>query len=179
MLIGSKDEESLKRKEDPSQRSSSFAEEWIKIDSQLQDCIQFYYELKSEVNGVMQTSFIDLIVRLFLYRVYANDKCSKILTAEKLLGIAFKIIEALKNPDNPLVIVGCKGYDSDQYMIERQQAQSIPIEILEQYYYMHRGMLMISFNRDQNKEAKESFIKALNIGPQYDIRIRKACVEEL
>ena len=64
-------------------------------------------------------------------------------------------------------------------MIERQQAQSIPIEILEQYYYMHRGMLMISFNRDQNKEAKESFIKALNIGPQYDIRIRKACVEEL
>jgi hypothetical protein len=44
---------------------------------------------------------------------------------------------------------------------------------------MHRGLLMISFNRDQNKEAKESFIKALNIGPKYDIRIRKACVENL
>ena len=38
---------------------------------------------------------------------------------------------------------------------------------------------MISFGGDQNKEAKESFVQALNVGPKYDVRIRKACVEEL
>jgi hypothetical protein len=38
---------------------------------------------------------------------------------------------------------------------------------------------MISFNRDENREAKDSFINALNIGPRYDIRIKKTCVEQL
>lgn len=55
----------------------------------------------------------------------------------------------------------------------------IPLAILEQKYYMHKGLLMISFNRDQNREAKESFIRALNIKPIYDIRIKKTCVEQL
>jgi hypothetical protein len=38
---------------------------------------------------------------------------------------------------------------------------------------------MISFNRDKNREAKNSFIQALNIKPIYDVRIKKAAVEQL
>jgi|LakMenEpi03Aug12_release.lakeMendotaPanAssembly.Ray.scaffolds.fasta_scaffold4749056_1 hypothetical protein len=38
---------------------------------------------------------------------------------------------------------------------------------------------MISFNRDKNREAKNSFITALNIKPIYDVRIKKAAVEQL
>lgn len=64
-------------------------------------------------------------------------------------------------------------------MNDRQEAPVIPLEILEQKYFMHKGLLMISFNRDQNREAKDSFIKALNIKPYYDIRIKKFCVEQL
>lgn len=64
-------------------------------------------------------------------------------------------------------------------MQDRQEAPVIPLEILEQKYFMHKGLLMISFNRDQNREAKDSFIKALNIKPIYDARIKKFCVEQL
>lgn len=139
------------------------------------------------MNGVWQSTFIDLIIRLTLCRVYANNQSSKILTAEKLLGFAHKIIQALKDEENPLVIVGSKTETLDrkrreQYeslLKQRQEAPVIPLEILEQKYYFHKGLLMISFNRDQNREAKDSFIKALNIKPIYDVRIKKAAVEQL
>jgi hypothetical protein len=59
------------------------------------------------VNGEQQSTFIDIIVKLTLCRVYANNQSSKILTAEKLLGFANKMIEALKDKKSPLIIVGC------------------------------------------------------------------------
>ncbi len=119
------DEESLLRPDD--QRNSSLAEKWINVDSMLQQAISNYYELKSEVNGTSMTTFIDLILRLTLCRVYANNQSSKILTAEKLLGFAEKIIQALKDEKNPLVIVGSKtdivdrkrSYQFDQLLKQR------------------------------------------------------------
>lgn len=47
-LLGKKDEESLMRPED--QRNSSVADQWIKVDWELQNAIKDYYSLKSEVN---------------------------------------------------------------------------------------------------------------------------------
>lgn len=95
------------------------------------------------------------------------------MTAEKLLGFAKKLIKSIKN--GTVIIVGANG----QQLKDRQEAPVIPLEILEQKYYMHKGLLMISFNRDQNQKAKQSFIKALNIKPIYDIRVKKTCVEQL
>jgi len=66
-----------------------------------------------------------LILRLTLCRVYANNQSSKILTAEKLLGFAEKIIQALKDENNPLVIVGSK---TEFYDRKRR----------EQYEFLHK-----------------------------------------
>lgn len=48
-LRGNADEESLLRPQDF--RSSSTADQWIKLDSELGQATAYYKELKSEVNG--------------------------------------------------------------------------------------------------------------------------------
>ena len=171
LRLGKQDEES----QDGSHKTP--AEKWNDIDAALNKAIYDYHDLKTEINGQEQSTFLDLIIRLTLCRVYANNQSSKILTAEKLLGLAYGLIERLKKKGSPLDIAD--KAQQVQFLKDRQEAPIIPIEILEQKFYMHKGLLMISFNRDQNRDAKDSFIMALNIKPIYDIRIKKFCVEQL
>ena len=84
--------------------------------------------------------------------------------------MAEDLIKKIKDKDYPLTIV------SDKKPI-RESAFSIPIDILEQKLRLHQGLLMLSFNKPI--EARDCFITCLNIGHDYDVRVRKECVEQL
>ena len=85
--------------------------------------------------------------------------------------MAEDLVDKVKDPDHPLVIVE----DDDEN--QRAGAEVIPIEILEQKLILTRGLVCIEFH--MKREAKHHFIDCLNSGHQYDVRVRKECVEQL
>ena len=143
---------------------------WSYVDSCFSRAIHNYQQITEEVAGYKQPVFIDLIIKLTIARAYANKQTNRILTAAKILAVAEGLINKVKDEDCPLSIV------SDALAI-RESAFEVPIEILEQKLLLHRGLLMLSFNKPF--DARQCFIDCLNVGPNYDVRIRKECVEQL
>ena len=63
-----------------------------------------------------------------------------------------------------------KGKDNKVF---REGAFAIPIDILEQKLRLHKGLIMVS--QREHRQAKESFVKCINTGKQYDPRIKREC----
>ena len=92
-----------------------------------------------------------------------NNK--KILTAEKILEIARVMIKYLDKGSTKLITEGREG------------APVIPLDVLKQKYLLHKGMLLVNLNKDQ--DGARCFTHCLRTGAQYDVRVRKECAEQL
>ena len=82
-----------------------------------------------ELNGFKQTIFLDHIIRLTLCRAHANSQAKRFITADKLLGLAEKMILMVKQGDPFAKLIG----EDKNNILEiklRQEAPLIPIEIL-------------------------------------------------
>lgn len=55
----------------------------------------------------------------------------------------------------------------------REGAFAIPIDILEQKLLLHKGLIMKSQGEDE--QAKKYFVACINLGREYDPRIRQEC----
>ena len=143
---------------------------WNYVDENLQQAIRNYTDIKKKSkNGKGQPVFMDLIIKLTICRAYTNKAINRYVTAQKILKVAEDLVEKVKDPDHPLVIVE----DDDEN--QRAGAEVIPIEILEQKLILTRGLVCVEFH--MKNEAKRHFMNCLNSGHQYDVRVRKECVE--
>lgn len=94
-----------------------------------------------EIDGVQCIVFLDLIIRLTMCRAYAAQLTRKLITSERLLGLAHDMVLRIK--DGSACLVG--QADSDKHL--RQEASVIPLDILEQKLYFKQGVLQIMMNR--------------------------------
>jgi hypothetical protein len=62
--------------------------------------------LTIEINGLKQTIFLDHIIRLTLCRAHANSQAKRFITADKLLGLAEKMINMVKSGDPFAKLIG-------------------------------------------------------------------------
>ena len=115
---------------------------WQVVDYELRQALERYsairVEVDSEGSGKKQPLFIDLMIKITVCRAYANLNNKKILTAEKILESARTLINFIESGKIKIILQG------------REDAPVIPIEILKQKYLLHKGLLMIALNKDQD-----------------------------
>ena len=98
-------------------------------------------------------------------RAFANLNNKKILTAEKILESTRWVLNSVEKGKIKMISEGREG------------APMIPLEILKQKYLLHKGLLLINLNKDQ--DAARCFTHCLRTGAISDVRIRKECAEQL
>jgi hypothetical protein len=86
-----------------------------------------------------------------------------IITAEKLLKLAEKMILILEEPNYDITL--------------RNGAPIIPKDILQQKLFLHKGKLMTAFGKQSL--AKDLFLQSINTGNKYDIRVRLDAIDQL
>ena len=111
-------------------------------------------ELYTSVIDVASGSliYVDLMVKLMILRGYATNQSRKFITAEKILKQAQKLLQMIERGD---VVINTN-------ISMRQGVPPIPFDILKQKYLFCRGMLYLSF--DKEELALKKFIKCLNQG---------------
>jgi hypothetical protein len=115
---------------------------------------------------------IDLVIKLIICRAYLNIKAKKLLTAEKIL-------------DTAKILISKHAYTvyHEYHELKREQVTTlksrpelpiIPLTILKQKYLLHKGHLMLTFNRE--KDAIKYFTHCMKTGEVIDFRIKKDCL---
>ena len=141
---------------------------WQLVDHELRQALERYNEIKVKVgepSPKKQQLFIDLIIKITVCRAFANLNNKKILTAEKILESTRWVLNSVEKGKIKMISEGREG------------APMIPLEILKQKYLLHKGLLLVNLNKDQ--DAARCFTHCLRTGAVYDVRIRKECAEQL
>ena len=139
---------------------------WQLVDYELRQALERYNEIKVKVDDrtpKKQQLFIDLIIKITVCRAFANLNNKKILTAEKILESTRWLLNFVEKGKIKMISEGREG------------APMIPLEILKQKYLLHKGLLLVNLNKDQ--DAARCFTHCLRTGKIYDVRIRKECAE--
>jgi len=135
---------------------------WQDVDTYLHKAVEYYWMISKDKK---QPQFIDIVTKTIICRAYVNIKNKKLLTAEKILENAKKLIVKIQ-----------KG-ELEVSSENREGAAIIPLDILNQKYLLHKGYLSIALNKDQ--DACFLFTQCLRTGKEFDPRIRKECVIQL
>mmetsp|Transcript_42241 Transcript_42241/g.40462 ORF Transcript_42241/g.40462 Transcript_42241/m.40462 type:complete len:155 (-) Transcript_42241:261-725(-) len=142
------------------QKDNDERQNWQLIDAELRMALERYNEIKAPHRD--QPIFMDLIIKIYICRAYANLKSRKILTAEKILTSAKTLISFVDQ---------ARVYFEQSW---RPQVEIIPLDILKQKYLLNKGYLMIALNKDQ--DACKHFTQCMRTGEVFDVRIRRECV---
>ncbi len=115
------------------------------------------------MNGLSVPIFLDMIIKITICRCFAMLQNRSIITAEKLLKLAEKMILILEEPNYDITL--------------RNGAPIIPKDILQQKLFLHKGKLMTAFGKQSL--AKDLFLQSINTGNKYDIRVRLDAIDQL
>lgn len=127
--------------------------------------IDFYQSITINIKGKPQPLFLDYMIKVTICRSYAMHENRSIITSEKLLKFAEKMIH-IYNSD-----------DIKPFQALRNGAPIIPKDILNQKLLLHKAKLMISFGKV--KIAREQLLESINAGEKYDIRVRIETINQL
>ena len=87
-------------------KSSDVQDQWLEVDQSLRQSVEDYKKLTVDIKGFKQTIFLDHVIRLTLCRAHANSQAKRFITADKLLGLADKMINMVKNGDPYAKLIG-------------------------------------------------------------------------
>ena len=151
-----------------------------------------------KINKEYSVLVIDNMIKLVIARTYINMKARKLLTAQKILEAAMRMIKEyapiiyrkheqseqklkeLLNMRNEVREADAGEFDLQINQLElenRFDVELMPLDILKQKYYAQKGQLLLVFK--QEAEALDYFKKCLKTGYEIDLRIRLECLRQI
>ena len=85
-----------------------------------------------------QPVYIDLIIKIMICRVYTNIKDKRVLTAEKIIGMAEKLIRLIENGQLQIIT----------YPEMRAGSNPYSHMMLKKKFLLHNGILQFALNKD-------------------------------